>query len=229
MFDDYPFPDEAGPIFMPDQMSCLYYDQSFWGPPWRTFETRPPRKVSRYRDDPVDVDKFKAWFSEFADDSKWPRAMVEGAAKRARFYIPIWSQCDYLDGEDREYARGLLTAHIMITAKQNQAAMDQAALAMGQGSGGVAGGSMTALPGTGIVTSATIGSVSYSKTLPQSILALGKCLAVRYSKTLPQSKDAYEFWLNQTPYGIELQAFLANHIAVGVMAQGDDIRECFRD
>ena len=60
------------------------------------------------------------------------------------------------------------------------------------------------------MTSATIGGVSYSK-------------------TLPQSKDAYEFWLNQTPYGIELQAFLANHIAVGVMAQGDDIRECFRD
>ena len=137
--------------------------------------------------------------------------MVEGAAKRARFYIPIWSQCDYLDGEDREYARGLLTAHIMITAKQNQAAMDQAALSNGMhGSGGVAGGSMTTLPGTGIVTSASIGSVSYSK-------------------TLPQSKDAYEFWLNQTPYGIELQAFLANHIAVGVMAQGDDIRECFRD
>lgn len=203
---DYPFPSEAGPIYDPDQLSCLDFNGSYWGPPWRQFETHPPRKVSRYRDDPVDVDKFKAWFSEFADDAKWPRAMVEGAAKRARFYIPIWSQCDYLDGEDREYARGLLTAHIMITAKQNAAAMDQAALAPG----GAAGGMMTTLPGTGIVTSASIGSVSYSK-------------------TLPQSKDAYEFWLNQTPYGIELQAFLANHIAVGVMAQGDDIRECFRD
>ena len=123
MMSDYPFPDEAGPIFAPDQMSNCYFDQSFWGPPWRQFETRPPRKVSRYRDDPVDVDKFKAWFSEFADDAKWPRAMVEGAAKRARFYIPIWSQCDYLDGEDRDYARGLLTAHIMITAKQNSAAI----------------------------------------------------------------------------------------------------------
>ena len=167
--------------------------------------------MSRYRDDPVDVDKFKAWFSEFADDDKWPRALVEASAKRARFYIPIWSQCDYLDGEDREYARGLLTAHIMITAKQNQAAMNQPGLGTGvPGGGGIAGGSMTTLPGTGIVTSASIGSVSYSK-------------------TLPQSKDAYEFWLNQTPYGIELQAFLANHIAVGVMAQGDDIRECFRD
>lgn len=211
MQNDYPFPDEASPIFMPDQMSNVYFDQSFWGPPWRTFETHPPRKVSRYRDDPVDVDKFKAWFSEFADDDKWPRAMVEASAKRARFYIPIWSQCDYLDGEDREYARGLLTAHIMITAKQNMAAMNQTGLGTGvPGSGGIAGGSMTTLPGTGIVTSATIGSVSYSK-------------------TLPQSKDAYEFWLNQTPYGIELQAFLANHIAVGVMAQGDDIRECFRD
>lgn len=208
---DYPFPNEAGPVFAPDQQSNLYFDQSFWGPPWRQFETKPPRKVSRYRDDPVDVEKFKAWFPEFADDDKWPRALVEGSAKRARFYIPIWSQCDYLDGEDREYARGLLTAHIMITAKQNQAAMNQPGLGTGvPGAGGIAGGSMTTLPGTGIVTSATIGSVSYSK-------------------TLPQSKDAYEFWLNQTPYGIELQGFLANHIAVGVMAQGDDIRECFRD
>lgn len=195
-----------GPIYNPDQLSCLDYAESFWGAPLRSFETRPPRKVSRYRDDPVDVDKFKAWFSEFADDSKWPRALVEGAAKRARFYIPIWTQCDYLDGEDREYARGLLTAHIMIIQKQNQAAMDQQALALG----GAAGGSLTTLPGTGIVSHASIGSVSYSK-------------------TLPQSKDAYEFWLNQTHYGLELQAFLANHIAVGVMAQGDDIRECFRD
>lgn len=207
---DYPFPSEAGPLYEPDQLSCLDFNGSFWGPPWRQFETRPPRKVSRYRDDPVDVEKFKAWFMEFADDAKWPRAMVEGAAKRARFYIPIWSQCDYLDGEDREYARGLLTAHIMITSKQLGQAMDQAALTGGMGSGGVAGGSLNTLPGTGIVTSASIGSVSYSK-------------------TLPQSKDAYEFWLNQTPYGIELQAFLANHVPVGVMAQGDDIRECFRD
>lgn len=200
----------TGPIYEPDQLSCLEYDNSFWGAPIRSFETRPPRRVSRYRDDPVDVDKFKAWFNEFADDDKWPRALVEASAKRARFYIPIWTQCDYLDGDDRDYARGLLTAHIMIIAKQNKAAMDQAALAPGMGSGGVMGGSMTTLPGPGIVTSATIGSVSYNK-------------------TLPQSKDAYEFWLNQTTYGIELQAFLANHIAVGVMAQGDDIRECFRD
>jgi hypothetical protein len=198
----------ASPIYNPDQLSCLDYNMDFWGEPLRTFETRPPRKISRYRDDPVDVDKFKAWFSEFADDKKWPRALVEGSAKRARFYIPIWTQCDYLDGEDREYARGLLTAHIMITAKQNQASMNQPGLIAGEG--GMIGGSLSALPGTGIVTSATIGGVSYSK-------------------TLPNSKDAYEFWLNQTPYGIELQAFLANHIAVGVMAQGDDIRECFRD
>lgn len=205
---EQPFPDDVGPIYNPDQLSCFDFGGGFWGPPLKSFETHPPRKVCRYRDDPVDVDKFKAWFAEFADDAKWPRGMVESAAKRARFYVPIWTQCDYLDGEDREYARGLLTAHILITIKQNAAAMDQAALAIG--SGGVAGGSMTALPGTGIVTSATIGSVSYNK-------------------TLPQSKDAYEFWLNQTPYGIELQAFLMNNIAVGVMAQGDDIRECFRD
>lgn len=203
-----PFPGDPGPVYEPDQISCLEFDGAFWGAPLRSFETRPPRKVSKYKDEPVDVDWFKAVFPEFADDAKWPRSLVEGAAKRARFFIPIWTQCDYLDGEDREYARGLLTAHIMITAKQNQAAMDQQALALG--SGGVAGGSMTTLPGTGIVTSASIGSVSYSK-------------------TLPQSKDAYEFWLNQTPYGIELQAFLMNNIAVGVMAQGDDIRECFRD
>lgn len=205
---DYPFPDEAGPIFAPDQMSNLYFDQSFWGPPWRQFETRPPRRVSRYRDDPVDVDKFKAWFPEFADDAKWSRAMVEASAKRARFYIPIWTQCDYLDGEDREYARGLLTAHIMITSKQLMAELNKPGLV--DGSGGFAGGSMTTIANPGIVTSAGIGSVNYSK-------------------TLPQSKDAYEFWLNQTSYGVELQAFLANHIAVGVMAQGDDIRECFRD
>ena len=208
MQTDYPFPDEAGPIFAPDQMSNMYFDQSFWGPPWRQFETRPPRKVSRYRDDPVDVDKFKAWFPEFADDDKWPRAMVEASGKRARFYIPIWTQCDYLDGEDRDYARCLLTAHIMITAKQLMAELNKPGLIDGEG--GVAGGSMTTIANPGIVTSAGIGSVNYSK-------------------TLPQSKDAYEFWLNQTSYGVELQAFLANHIAVGVMAQGDDIRECFRD
>lgn len=199
------------PIYAPDQLSCLDFGGPFYGPPVRSFETYPPRQVSKYKDEPVDVDEFKAIFYEFADDDKWPRREVEAAVKRARFYVPLWSQCDYLDGKDRDYARGLLSAHIMVMSRQLRAEMEQPGLG-GQngGGGGVVGGSMTTLGGTGIVTSATIGSVSYNK-------------------TLPQSASAYEFWLNQTKYGIEFQAFLSNHTPVGIMAQGDDIRECFRD
>lgn len=205
MRDDYYF---NRPIFNPDQLSCVEYDLPFDGPPVRSFETQPPRKVTAYTDEPVDVEKFRAWFYDFADPEKWPDKMIIASAKRAMFYVPLRTQCDQLDGDDREYARGLLTAHVAILSKQNEAAFNNPALA--QGSGGVSGGSMTTLPGTGIVNSASIGSVSYSR-------------------QLPQSNSAYEFWLNQTPYGIEFQAFLSNHAPVGIYAQGDDLRMCFRD
>lgn len=196
------------PVYDPDQLSCLDFDGPFDGPPVRSFETEPPRKVTAYSDEPIDIEKFRALFYEFADPAKWPDKMVAACFKRAMFYVPLKTQCDLLDGDDREYARGLLTAHVMILSKQNTASFDNPALA--NGSGGVEGGSMMTLPGTGIVTSASIGSVSYSR-------------------TLPQSADTYEFWLNQTPYGIEFQAFLSNHVPVGIYSQGDDIRMCFRD
>lgn len=197
------------PVYNPDQLSCLDYNGPFDGPPVRSFETRPPRKVTAYTDEPVDVEKFRALFFEFKDPAKWPDDMINACCKRAMYYVPLRTQCDLLDGPDREYARGLLTAHVMILSKQNQASFDNKNLSP-SGSGGVAGGSMMTLPGTGVVTSASIGSVNYSK-------------------TLPQSQNTYEFWLNQTPYGIEYQAFLSNHVPVGIYSQGDDIRMCFRD
>lgn len=206
MGPDDPFFDR--PIYNPDQLSCLDFNGPFDGPPLRSFETKPPRKITAFSDEPIDIEKFRATFFVFSDPAKWSDKMIASCYKRALFYVPVLTQCDLLDGEDREYARGLLTAHMMILTKQNEAAFDNPALA--GGSGGVAGGSMSTLPGTGIVTSATIGSVSYNR-------------------TLPQSADNYEFWLNQTPYGIEFQAFLSNHVPVGIYSQGDDIRECFRD
>lgn len=201
---------EDGPIYAPDQRSAYQFDAPFFGTPERSFETHRPRKMTDYRDAPVDVDKFLGWFYEFNDSSQWPVKMIEVCAKRARMYVTVNAQCDQLDGDDREYARALIVAHLLVLMKKAQTQTQQQA---GGSSGGIAGGSSSSvgqLGGNGILTSASVGGVSVSM-------------------TIPQSQNAYEFWLNQTPYGIEFQAFMSSHVPVGVYSNGDDIRGCLRD
>lgn len=192
-FDPYP-------IYAPDQHTGYTFDAPFFGTPERTFETEPPRKMTAYRDEPVDVDEFRAWFYQFENPEYYPDKLIISCAKRARMFVPVWSQCDYLDGDDRKYARGLLIAHIVTLTKEEMAAQEQK-----NQTGGLGGGTSN-----GIKTSASVGSVNVSY-------------------TIPNSANAWEFWLNKTPFGLEFQAFLSNHVGCGIYAMGDDIRSCFRD
>lgn len=187
------------------------------GPPIWSYETYPPRKVTAYRDAPFDTETFLSMFPEFDDSETFSNALIEGCGKRAWFYCAKYSQCDQLDGDDRFYAQCLMTAHIILIVLRLRAVIGGA----GQ-SGSVPGlppgtqmvGGRVSSTGqmgtTGIVTSATIGGESVSL-------------------TLPQSQSAWEFWLNQTMYGVEYQAFMSSHAPVGIYAEGDDYRLCLRD
>ena len=203
------------PQLPPDTPSAYSFGRGWYsGVPIHSFETYPPRRETAYRDAPVETDKFLSLFPEFDNSEVYSRALVEGCVKRAWFYCCRFSQCDQLDGDDRYYAQCLMSAHIiMLTIRVRGAAA-------GSGSGGTVPGfppgvkmigSSSSISGQiGIVTSASIGGESVSL-------------------TLPQSQSAWEFWLNQTPYGIEYQAFMSSHAPVGIYSEGDDLRLCLRD
>ena len=215
-----PLPTVAIPSGIPerptDDPSAFSFGLGYYqGVPIRSFETYPPRKVTAYRDSAVDTDTFLAIFPEFSGNEIFTRALIEGCAKRAWFYCSRFSQCDQLDGDDRKYAQCLMTAHlIVIVTRQRAVVENKASTVSGLPSGVIMVGQKTSATGqmgtTGMVTSASIGGESVSL-------------------TLPQSKDAWEFWLNQTMYGIEYQAFMSSHAPVGIYAEGDDLRLCLRD
>lgn len=200
----------------PDTPSAFSFGLGYYeGVPIRSFETYPPRKVTAYKDAAVDTDTFLAMFPEFDGNDIFPRAMIEGCAKRAWFYCSRYSQCDQLDGDDRMYAQALMTAHlIVIVTRQKAVVENKNTTVSGLPSGVVMVGQKTSVTGqmgtTGMVTSASIGGESVSL-------------------TLPQSQSAWEYWLNQTMYGVEYQAFMSSHVPVGIYAEGDDFRLTLRD
>lgn len=188
------------------QSSMSFGDMTF-GLIERSFETRKPRTVSGYKDKPVDADMFLAFFPEFSEENGYSVRMIEAMGKRVRFFV-TYEQCDNLDGEDRNYARSLLMAHMLVLHKRQQDSMN-----MGKNApqGGASGGTnIGSLGGIGILTNASVGGVSVGM-------------------QIPTSQSAWEFWLNQTPYGIEYQAYMSSHVPVGLYCEGDDLRACLRD
>lgn len=173
----------------------------------RSFETQKPRTVSGYEDKAVDADMFLSFFPEFSVENGYTVKMIEAMGKRVRFFV-TYQQCDNLDGEDRNYARSLLMAHMLVLNKKQQDSMNAGKVNPGSGAGG--GTNVGQLGGNGILTSASVGGVSVSM-------------------QIPQSQSAWEFWLNQTPYGIEYQAYMSSHVPVGIYCEGDDLRGCLRD
>ena len=172
----------------------------------RSFETQEPRKISGYEDKKVDTSEFLSYFPEFTTENGYTVKMIEAIGKRVRLFVP-YQQCDNLDGEDRTYARSLLMAHMLMLCKKQQDSMNMGGNAQTGASGGT---SVGAMGGSGILQSASVGGVSVSM-------------------QIPQSQSAWEFWLNQTPYGIEFQAYTSLHAPVGVYCEGDDLRGCLRD
>ena len=208
---------EDAPVRPPDSPSAFTFSDGWYaGPPLWSFETKPPRKVTAFKDAPVETDVFLSIFPEFgANKELYSRALIEACAKRAWFYCCRFSQCDQLDGDDRLYARYLMTAHlIVLLTRQRAVTENKNNTVTGLPTGVQMVGMKTSATGqmgtTGMVTSASIGGESVSL-------------------TLPQSQNAWEFWLNQTMYGVEYQAFMSSHVPVGIYSEGDDLRLCLRD
>lgn len=167
---------------------------------------------SDYKDKPFDYDTFFAFFPEFdpsdAEDSgdrpQYTRSFIAGAAKQAAMFVkPTW--CRELDGDDRLYAYFLTVAHMCVLIKQQQSGLVGTAT---PGFGSTA--MMDTMPG--VMTSASVGGVSVSKT------------------GLFNPRNWWEFWYNQTPYGRTLMVFLEQQVAAGFIYEGEEnIANCLRD
>lgn len=91
----------------------------------------------------VTVEQFRADFSEFADETKFPESNLLNALHRASKFVSRQNST-YFNGDERVLALELMAAHIY-TLSRNAA-------------GGSAGG--------GLVNASTVGSVSVSLTPP---------------------------------------------------------------
>lgn len=171
-------------------------------------EDRPCLSFTDYVDRPFDFDLFYSFFPEFAppdDDTKpqYSTAFISGAAKQAAMFVkPSW--CRELDGHDRTYAYLLTVAHMAVLIKQQQVSLAGTST---PGYGATA--SLDSMPG--VITSASVGGVSLSKT--------GQF----------QPRSFWEAWYNQTPYGRTLLSFLEQKTAAGIIYEGgENIADCLR-
>lgn len=167
---------------------------------------------SDYKDMAFDFDKFFAFFPEFNPDEAvesgstphYSQSFISGAAKQAAMFVkPSW--CRELDGDDRLYAYFLTVAHMCVLMKQQQSGLVGTAT---PGFGATA--SMDTMPG--VMTSASVGGVSVSKT--------GQF----------NPRNFWEAWYYQTPYGRTLLTFLEQQVAAGFIYEGEEnIANCLRD
>lgn len=159
-------------------------------------EQQPCKPFSDYRDLPFDFEIFYSLFPEFKGSEDYPVPFIAAAAKQARMFVkPTW--CRELDGPDRDYVLNLATAHIAVLLKKQQASLRGGTT---PGVGAFAG----ADSGPGVVTSASVGGVSVTKT------------------QLAQVKGFWEEWFYQTPYGRQMMVFLESCVAGGLYYEGGD-------
>lgn len=113
----------------------------------------------------MNIDAFRTMFPAFEDFKEYPDDAIEMWSNAASFHLgKSWS----LSGERYDYALMLMTAHLChISGKSSE----------------------TSSSGSGIVTSASEGSVSVSF-------------------ATPTTKNGWEFWLASSPYGLQLWALL---------------------
>lgn len=157
-------------------------------------EKQPCKPFSDYRDLPFSFQKFYALFPEFEGAEDYPQTLIASAAKQARFFVkPTW--CRELDGPDRDYVLNLATAHFTVLLKKQQASLRGGST---PGMGAFAG----ADSGPGVVTSASVGGVSVTKT------------------QLAQVKGYWEEFFYSTPYGRQMMVFLESCVAGGLYYEG---------
>lgn len=159
-------------------------------------EERPTTPFSDYRDKPFDFEVFYAFFPEFNGSETYPETFLSAVAKEAAMFVkPTW--CRELDGDDRLYAYMLVVAHIAVLNKRQQVGLVGTAT---PGAGASAG--MDTMPG--VMTSASVGGVSVSKTGTM------------------QPKSHWEAWFYQTPYGRTYLAFMEQESGPGLYYEGED-------
>ena len=159
-------------------------------------EERPCAPFSDVRDAPFNFDEFYSLFPEFKGSEDYSQALVAAAAKQARFFVkPSW--CRELDGPERDYVYNLAVAHIACLLKKQQAGLNGSAI---PGTGNFAG----ADAGPGVVTSASVGGVSVTKT------------------QLSQIKSMWQEWFYQTPYGRTMMVLLEQCASTGFYYEGGE-------
>ena len=159
-------------------------------------EQQPCKPFSDYRDLPFDFEVFYSLFPQFKNSEDYPVPFIAAAAKQARMFVkPTW--CRELDGPDRDYVLNLATAHIAVLTKQQQASLRGGTT---PGMGAFAG----ADSGPGVVTSASVGGVSVTKT------------------QLAQVKGFWEEWFYSTPYGRQMMVFLESCAPAGIYLEGGE-------
>lgn len=188
-------------------LGWLTHGLKFWGekPGAEEFKEAPGEgPFSDYRDAPFPFDEFYSFFPEFQDSPSWTEAFMSGVAKQAAMFIkPSW--CRELDGPDRKYAYFLMVAHMAVLTKQQQVGLVGTAT---PGYGATAG--MDTMPG--VMTSASVGGVSVSKT------------------GIMQPRNMYESYFYQTPYGRTFLVFMQQQVAAGMIYSGEEnIANCLRD
>lgn len=159
-------------------------------------ETQPCLPFSDYMDAPFDFELFFSFFPEFKDSPTYSLSFISAAAKEAAMYIkPTW--CRELDGNDRLYAYFLIVSHIIVLNKRQQAGLVGTAT---PGSGVTA--AMDTMPG--VMTSASVGGVSVSKT------------------GITNPKNFWEEWFYQTPYGRKYLTFMEQAVGAGLYYEGEE-------
>lgn len=98
-----------------------------------------------------DLPTFLAAFPEFDDEAKWKKTVLQSAGYRASMHLSVSAVGMPLQGEQREYARFLVAAHILTLAKMNE------------DNGDDSGAGMPGMP-----FKATIGSVQVENTKPNT-------------------------------------------------------------
>lgn len=132
-----------------------------------------------------DVAAFRVSYPAFADDVKYPDAVLQGYWDTATCFI-CPEDYGYLHGHCRTQAINLLTAHLAALATL------------------IAGGEIP-----GMLQSATVDKVSVSL-------------------TPPPVKTQLAWWLNLTPYGMQLWALLEMMAVGGVFIGGSPNYPAFR-
>lgn len=183
------------------------WGKRFWGekPGAESFKERPGEgPFTDYRDAPFPFDEFFEFFSEFKDSPSWTMPFMSGVAKQAAMFIkPSW--CRELDGADRKYAYFLVVAHMAVLTKQQQMGLPGTSA---QGTSATIG--MDTMPG--VMTSASVGGVSVSKT------------------GIVQPRSQWQAYWYQTPYGRTFLAFMQQQVAAGLIYSGEEnIADCLRD